>query len=213
VRHVEGQWYNFNSLLPAPEVSPRASCMPGRLLWMDQERQDCVPCWPEAVPAAAAPLLCKQFTPHAGTMLKRSFNAMHPLQTPTGTGKHLHVLQALSSFHLAAFLGSLRDQGYIIFVVRGQLPAPSGSTGDRAGQPHTAAAGCSGAWLTPDDAAAAIAGAAAARQRGRAANVVEGVFARAAAAGGAISLRSHRMPGTGTMGRPAGETAYRLVRL
>ena len=31
--------------------------------------------------------------------------------------------QHLSSFYLSAFLGSLKDQGYSIFVVRGNLPS------------------------------------------------------------------------------------------
>ena len=46
--------------------------------------------------------------------------------------------QQLSQFYLSAYLATLRDQGYSIFVVHGGLPT----------YPDTTVAGDQGAWLT-----------------------------------------------------------------
>lgn len=51
--------------------------------------------------------------------------------------------QHLSSFYLSAFLGSLKDQGYTIFVVRGELPSaqpPADATTQSDGP---------GVWISP----------------------------------------------------------------
>ena len=50
--------------------------------------------------------------------------------------------QPLSQFYLSAFLATLREQGYTIFVVRGQL---SQQQNEDAGQPDS-----HGAWFTPE---------------------------------------------------------------
>ncbi len=54
--------------------------------------------------------------------------------------------QALSSFYLGAYLASLREQGFTIFVVRGQLPRPALPSDPGGG----AAAAGPGRWLTPE---------------------------------------------------------------
>lgn len=105
--------------------------------------------------------------------------------------------EALSDFYLAAFLDSLRDQGYTIFVVRGPLPARQLEAGGDLEGP--------GSWFSPEDARAAQAEAANARARGRVANALEGVFARAGAAGGALTLRSSAV-------REGGRGAHHLGR-
>ena len=46
--------------------------------------------------------------------------------------------QQLSQFYLSAFLATLREQGYSIFVVHGDLPT----------YPDTSVTGDQGAWLT-----------------------------------------------------------------
>lgn len=52
--------------------------------------------------------------------------------------------QHLSSFYLSAFLGSLKEQGYTIFVVRGDFPAaqPPSEVSSRSEGP--------GVWISPD---------------------------------------------------------------
>lgn len=50
--------------------------------------------------------------------------------------------QPLSQFYLSAFLATLREQGYTIFVVRGTL---SQQQNEDAGQPDS-----HGAWFTPE---------------------------------------------------------------
>ena len=52
--------------------------------------------------------------------------------------------QHLSSFYLSAFLGSLKEQGYTIFVVRGELPAaqPPADVSSHSDGP--------GVWVTPE---------------------------------------------------------------
>ncbi|KAF6259414.1 ataxin-3 [Scenedesmus sp. NREL 46B-D3] len=88
----------------------------------------------------------------------------------------------LSAFYLTAYLDSLKEQGYTIFVVRGQLPASPAATGAELDGP--------GQWWNPDEARAAHKDAQGSRQMGRARNAMEDAFARAAAGGGAILLRS-----------------------
>jgi hypothetical protein len=51
--------------------------------------------------------------------------------------------QALGTFHLAAFLASMRQQGYTVFVIRGQLPRPQAPS-------HPGPAG-PGRWFTADE--------------------------------------------------------------
>eukprot|EP00879_Flechtneria_rotunda_P011637 GHRR01012156.1.p1 GENE.GHRR01012156.1~~GHRR01012156.1.p1 ORF type:complete len:518 (+),score=186.72 GHRR01012156.1:322-1875(+) len=87
----------------------------------------------------------------------------------------------LSAFYLTAYLDSLNEQGYTIFVVRGDLPAPPASSDgmDTEGP---------GKWWTPDEAQAAHHSAQESRQRGRAENAMEKALARAAAGGGSITL-------------------------
>ena len=53
----------------------------------------------------------------------------------------LQAPRPLSHFYLAAFLDSLRGQGYSIFVVRGPLPQPMPR--------EDAKPGSAGAWFTP----------------------------------------------------------------
>ena len=52
--------------------------------------------------------------------------------------------QQLSQFYLSAYLATLRDQGYSIFVVHGGLPT----------YPDTTVTGDQGAWLTEAQVAA-----------------------------------------------------------
>ncbi|KXZ48192.1 hypothetical protein GPECTOR_29g10 [Gonium pectorale] len=96
-------------------------------------------------------------------------------------------LAPLSGFYLQAFLDSLREEGWTIFVVLGSLPAP---------QPGSLDAGTAGRWWSPEEARAATDEAERARKRGRLTAALEGVFERADRAGGAITLRSRdRGPG------------------
>ena len=60
------------------------------------------------------------------------FNSLFPSPRP------------LSEFYLSAYLATLRDQGYSIFVVQGQLPGPFPDP--------VAAQEAPGAWFTPDQA-------------------------------------------------------------
>ncbi|KAJ9529014.1 hypothetical protein QJQ45_007088 [Haematococcus lacustris] len=92
--------------------------------------------------------------------------------------------QALGTFYLAAFLASLRDQGFTIYVVRGNLPTPQPPQGGGSQGP--------GHWFTIDQAKALNADAAAARQRGKVLNTLDGLFSKAAQQGGSLTLRSKR---------------------
>jgi ataxin-3 len=49
----------------------------------------------------------------------------------------------LSAFYLTAYLDSLKEQGYTIFVVRGQLPASPATTGAELDGP--------GKWWSPEE--------------------------------------------------------------
>jgi hypothetical protein len=49
----------------------------------------------------------------------------------------------LSAFYLTAYLDSLKQQGYTIFVVRGQLPASPAASGAELDGP--------GKWWSPDE--------------------------------------------------------------
>mmetsp|Transcript_7872 Transcript_7872/g.23710 ORF Transcript_7872/g.23710 Transcript_7872/m.23710 type:complete len:429 (-) Transcript_7872:479-1765(-) len=93
--------------------------------------------------------------------------------------------QLLGSFYLSAFLASLEQQGYQIFVVRGELPAPQP-------RPELGEDGGPGRWLSPDEARAANADAEGARKKGRLANALEDALSAAAAAGGSMQLRPKR---------------------
>ncbi|KAK9820299.1 hypothetical protein WJX72_008715 [[Myrmecia] bisecta] len=90
--------------------------------------------------------------------------------------------QPLSAFHLCSFLGTLKEQGYTIFAVRGRLPAA-----DRA-------AGGPGKWFTPAEAKQANEGAAAERQTGYAKAALEGLMEQASQGGNMISLKRRRPP-------------------
>jgi ataxin-3 len=59
--------------------------------------------------------------------------------------------EPLSAFYLSAFLGSLQEQGYTIFVVAGPLPPsqPPASEAERA------VPGTAGRWFSPEEARAA----------------------------------------------------------
>ncbi|KAL6756732.1 Josephin-domain-containing protein [Haematococcus lacustris] len=92
--------------------------------------------------------------------------------------------QALGTFYLAAFLASLRDQGFTIYVVRGNLPTPQPPQGGGSQGP--------GHWFSIDQAKALNADAAAARQRGKVLNTLDGLFSKAAQQGGSLTLRSKR---------------------
>lgn len=52
--------------------------------------------------------------------------------------------EALSAFYLTAYLDSLKEQGYTIFVIRGQLPASPAATG-------TQEMDGPGKWWSPDE--------------------------------------------------------------
>eukprot|EP00887_Chlorella_sp_A99_P005363 scaffold1.g5363.t1 len=64
-----------------------------------------------------------------------NFNSIYPAPEP------------LSSFYLSAYLGSLQEQGYTVYWIRGQLPVGP--------HPDAGAADGPGAWWTPEDARAA----------------------------------------------------------
>ena len=51
----------------------------------------------------------------------------------------------LSSFYLTAYLDSLKEQGYTIFVVRGPLPASPGAEGGGGDMDGP------GKWFSPDE--------------------------------------------------------------
>lgn len=92
--------------------------------------------------------------------------------------------QHTSAFHLAAFLGSLREQGYTIFVVRGTLPEPharSESTSRLAGP---------GQWFTPDQARAAQSESEVVQKRGKVLHALETALEGAMARGGTLELRT-----------------------
>lgn len=85
----------------------------------------------------------------------------------------------LSTFYLSAYLGTLKDQGYTIFLVRGQFPKLQYDQIDQG----------NGRWLTPTQAKALTQESQAAQQRGRVANALETALARAAQQGGQLTLR------------------------
>jgi len=105
-----------------------------------------------------------------------NFNSLFPAPQPLGT------------FYLSAFLATLREQGYQIFVIRGNLPAPQRPPSDGSG----AVPGGAGRWFTPSSAKQANDTAAEARQRGRVSNALEEALSRAQAQGGTLQLRSKR---------------------
>lgn len=105
--------------------------------------------------------------------------------------------QPLSQFYLSAFLATLREQGYTIFVVRGQL---SQQQNEDAGQPDS-----HGAWFTPEQAKAANAQASDVRQQGYLKAALQGTFDRATPGGKLISLKPRGSGGQGSNGNSAGE--------
>ncbi|CAG9465806.1 unnamed protein product [Pedinophyceae sp. YPF-701] len=88
------------------------------------------------------------------------FNSLKPAPAP------------VTAFYLSAFLSSLEEQGYTIFVIRGDLPAPGGPPGAEAARTR-------GTWLTPDEAKSLSKEAEGARHRSRVAAVMHNVLARA----------------------------------
>ncbi|KIY96965.1 Ataxin-3 [Monoraphidium neglectum] len=107
--------------------------------------------------------------------------------------------EPLSDFYLAAYLDSLVDQGYSIFVVRGKLPAPQ--LPPEAGE----AAGGAGRWLTPEEARQATKDAATTRQRGKAHNAIETALSRAAQQGGTLTLQPRKRAADAMLGGAGGE--------
>lgn len=94
--------------------------------------------------------------------------------------------EQLSDFYVAAYLDSLIDQGYHIYVVRGVLPAQQLPPAEQEQQ------GAAGRWFTPEEAREATKQAASARQRGKAHNAVETVLARAVQQGGMLTLQPRK---------------------
>ncbi|KAF8068390.1 Ataxin-3-like protein [Scenedesmus sp. PABB004] len=87
----------------------------------------------------------------------------------------------LSTFYLSAYLDSLREKGWQIFVIRGPLPEPA---------PGELDAGAPGRWWSAEEARAAHRAAQGTRAQGRARNAMEAALDRAEAGGGAIALRT-----------------------
>ncbi|KAL3148824.1 hypothetical protein ABBQ32_001704 [Trebouxia sp. C0010 RCD-2024] len=89
--------------------------------------------------------------------------------------------QPLSQFYLSAFLATLREQGYTIFVVKGPL---SQQQNEDAGQPDS-----HGAWFTPEQAKAANVQASDVRQQGYLMAALQGALDKAKPGGNLISLK------------------------
>lgn len=98
-----------------------------------------------------------------------NFNSLFPAPAP------------LSSFYLAAFLDTLRHQGYTIFVVQGQFPVRHADQMDSPG---------AGQWYSPDEARFLTKDAEGSRKRGRAMNAFETAMAQATAGGSSLQLAS-----------------------
>ncbi|KAG2441276.1 hypothetical protein HYH02_010117 [Chlamydomonas schloesseri] len=94
--------------------------------------------------------------------------------------------QPLSTFYLTAFLDTLREEGWTIFVIRGKLPATQ--PGGLETLPNA------GKWWSAEDARAATDEAERARKRGRVANALETALARAGEQGGSLQLRTRGTP-------------------
>ncbi|DBA91903.1 TPA: hypothetical protein ACH3X2_003809 [Trebouxia sp. C0005] len=104
--------------------------------------------------------------------------------------------QPLSLFYLGAFLATLKEQGYTIFVVRGQL---SQQQNEDAGHPDS-----HGAWFTPEQAKAANSQASDVRQQGYLKAALQGALDKATPEGHLISLKP-RGSGGGSRGSAGGE--------
>ncbi|DBB15256.1 hypothetical protein WJX82_009066 [Trebouxia sp. C0006] len=104
--------------------------------------------------------------------------------------------QPLSLFYLGAFLATLKEQGYTIFVVRGQL---SQQQNEDAGHPDS-----HGAWFTPEQAKAASSQASDVRQQGYLKAALQGTLDKATRAGKLISLKPRGSVG-GSRGSAGGE--------
>ncbi|KAG1656169.1 hypothetical protein FOA52_008708 [Chlamydomonas sp. UWO 241] len=102
-----------------------------------------------------------------------NFNSLFPAPQPTGT------------FYLSVFLASLEEQGYQIFVVRGNLPPPQGP-------PEDGDVGGPGRWVSIEEAKAANKDAEGVRKKGKLTNALENALSAAAANGGQMTLRSKR---------------------
>ncbi|KAK9819403.1 hypothetical protein WJX81_007388 [Elliptochloris bilobata] len=109
----------------------------------------------------------------------------------------LQAPRPLSHFYLAAFLDSLRGQGYSIFAVRGPLPQPMPR--------DDAQPGAAGSWFTPEQARAASQGAQDARQAGYLNAAAEGVMSKASAGGTLVALRTRLRPAAIAAGAPGDE--------
>lgn len=105
--------------------------------------------------------------------------------------------QPLSQFYLSAFLATLREQGYTIFVVKGPL---SQQQNEDAGQPDS-----HGAWFTPEQAKAANAQASDARQQGYLMAALQGALDKAKPGGNLISLKRRGSGAVGSSPAAAGE--------
>lgn len=90
--------------------------------------------------------------------------------------------EPLSPFYLAAFLASLQEQGYTIFLIKGQLPT----------QPHPEAgtAGGHGSWFSPAEARAATESTQQLKKSGFLQAAARGAWDLASAGGTRMSLRS-----------------------
>jgi ataxin-3 len=90
--------------------------------------------------------------------------------------------EPLSAFYLEAFLASLREQGYTIFVIQGLLP----------GEPHPEAGttGGHGQWFSPEEARAAAQQSQKLKKSGFLQAAARGALDLASAAGNRMTLRS-----------------------
>ncbi|KAK9838940.1 hypothetical protein WJX74_006331 [Apatococcus lobatus] len=97
--------------------------------------------------------------------------------------------QHLSGFYLSAFLGSLKDQGYTIFVVRGDLPSaqPPADALTQTDGP--------GVWISPAQARAATKDAADARKQGYVKAALDGAMSQASKKGKIVQLQSRHAAG------------------
>ncbi|KAG2423851.1 hypothetical protein HXX76_015011 [Chlamydomonas incerta] len=100
--------------------------------------------------------------------------------------------QPLSTFYLTAFLDTLRDEGWTIFVIRGKLPATQ--PGGLETLPNA------GKWWSSEDARAATDEAERTRKRGRVTNALETALARAGEQGGSLQLRTRGAPAAAAAG-------------